>query len=103
MGLFKRSLLRLFAGILFVVVLVAAIDNSDPVTLKFLDLESGALPVAWWLLGSFLAGWLLSSMFGYITTIGLRKQVRQTNKVNPQDSQKLAQSPPQSPVSDHTA
>ena len=103
MGLFKRSLLRLFAGILFVVVLVAAIDNSDPVTLKFLDLESGALPVAWWLLGSFLAGWLLSSMSGYITTIGLRKQVRQTNKVNSQDNQKLAQSPPQSPVSDHTA
>ena len=103
MGLFKRSLLRLFAGMLFVVVLVAASDNSDPVTLKFLDSETGALPVAWWLLGSFLAGWLLSSMFGYITTIGLRKQVRQTNKVNPQDNQELAQSPPQSPVSDHTA
>ena len=103
MGLFKRSLLRLVAGILFVIVLVAASENSDPVTLKFLDLESGALPVAWWLLGSFLAGWLLSSMFGYITTIGLRKQVRQTNKVNSQDNQKLEQSPPQSPVSDHTA
>ena len=103
MGLFKRSLLRLVAGILFVIVLVAASENSDPVTLKFLDLESRALPVAWWLLGSFLAGWLLSSMFGYTTTIGLRKQVRQTNKVNSQDNQKLAQSPPQSPVSDHTA
>ena len=103
MALFKRSLLRLFAGIVFVVVLVAASDNSDPVTLKFLDWESDVLPLAWWVLGSFLAGWLFSSMFGYITTIGLRNQVRQANKFKPHDDQKLAQSPLQSPVSDHTA
>ena len=80
MALFYQSLLRHFAGIVFVVVLVAAIDNSDPVTLKFLDLESEHYLLRG-VIGSFLARATFIDVRS-ISAIGLRKQVRQTNKVN---------------------
>lgn len=111
MTVLKRWLLRIVAGIVFVVVVVAASDNSDSVTLRFLDFESGAMPVSWWVLAAFLAGWLLSSMFGLFVTIGLRQQVRQANKTtvrqdakaeqaSPQNSPQKSQRNSQSPVSE---
>ncbi|MGI9323073.1 MAG: LapA family protein [Pseudomonadales bacterium] len=48
--------------LVFVLVLLAAADNSEPVALRFLQYETFALPVSWWMLAAFALGALVNAL-----------------------------------------
>ncbi len=80
MTFLKRVLLFVAAAIIFLVVLLAAADNSDAVTLKFLDLESWAWPVSWWMMTAFVIGILVGTGLNLVSNTKLRLDARRAKK-----------------------
>ncbi|MDE0692712.1 MAG: LapA family protein [Gammaproteobacteria bacterium] len=56
MSRLRRYLLALVGLVTLLLAVLLHIDNAEPVQVRFLTLESAALPLFWWLLASFAAG-----------------------------------------------
>ena len=80
MNYLKRFLFLLLALVVFVVALLAAADNSDEVSLRFLDYESFTWPISWWMLLAFLAGVLFGVALNFVSNTRLRLDVRRANR-----------------------
>ncbi len=76
----KKWLLRLVILIVFVAALLAASDNSDDVTLKFMEWQTPAWPVSWWVLAAFVLGTAFGMLLNTVTNTRLRMNVRSANK-----------------------
>ena len=76
----KKWLFILLLTVVFLVVLLAAVDNSTEVPLSFMGYETPAWPVFWWVLLAFglgvLCGNLLSLISGSITDLRRRIAAR---------------------------
>lgn len=91
MKLFKSLIFKLVAVIVFVLVVLAASENSEEVVLSFLDYESVAWPVSWWMMVAFLSGLIVTSIWNLWTNSALRLAVRKANKRSSQTNQVLDQ------------
>lgn len=80
MTFLKRTLLFVAATIVFLLVLLLAADNSDTVTLKFLDLESWAWPISWWMMTAFVVGVLVGTGLNLVSNTRLRMDARRAHK-----------------------
>lgn len=80
MILLKRILTFAGAIVVFLIVLLAAADNSDTVTLKFLDLESWAWPISWWMMTAFVVGILVGAGLNLVSNTRLRMDARRAHK-----------------------
>ncbi len=56
MSRLRRYLLAFVGLVTLLLAVLLHIDNAEPVHVRFLTLESPALPLFWWLLASFAAG-----------------------------------------------
>ncbi len=74
MRLIKKWALLSLLFVVFIVAMVAASENSSPVSLSFLDYHTSEWPVSWWMLCAFVAGVLLTSILAMIsrTRLGFR-------------------------------
>ena len=91
MKLFKSLIFKLVAVILFILVVLVASENSEAVVLSFLDYESVAWPVSWWMMTAFLGGLIVASMWNLWTNSALRLAVRKANKRSDKTNQTLDQ------------
>jgi uncharacterized integral membrane protein len=66
---------------LFILVLIAAADNSDPVILRFLQWESLPWPISRWILLAFVVGFFLGAAFNFASNFRLRAAARQANRI----------------------
>ena len=66
-------LLVIFIGLFF------GTDNSEAVSIVFLEYETPAFPISGWVLVSFVLGVLFSSLINMWTNTGLRLAVRKAN------------------------
>ena len=66
---------------LFILVLIAAADNSDSVILRFLQWESLPWPISRWMLLAFVVGLLLGTALNFSSNFRLRAGARQANKI----------------------
>lgn len=87
MKMVKGWLFKLLAMLVFIVALLAAADNSEEVSLSFLEYSTPPWPISYWILTAFVFGVLFSSMMNTWTNTQLRlaarkakTQVAQTNK-----------------------
>lgn len=80
MGYLKKALFLLVAIVLFVVVLLAAADNSNEVALQFLDWQTWVWPISWWMLLAFIAGVAFGTVLNLVSNTRLRLDVRKANK-----------------------
>ena len=76
----KRILIFLAASVVFLIVLLAAADNSEAVTLNFLDLESWAWPISWWMMTAFVIGVLAGTGLNLVSNTKLRLDARRAHK-----------------------
>ena len=91
MKLFKSLIFKLVAAIVFILVVLVASENSEEVVLTFLDYESVAWPVSWWMMTAFLSGLIVTSLWNLWTNSALRLAVRKANKRSDQTNQALDQ------------
>ena len=80
MNFIKKWLFVLFMLSLFVVALLAAIDNSNKVALKFLIYETPDWPVSWWILAAFVMGTVFGIMLNLLSNARLRRHARAADK-----------------------
>ena len=66
---------------LFILVLIAAADNSDPVILRFLQWESLPWPISRWMLLAFVVGLFFGAAFNFASNFRLRAAARQANRI----------------------
>ena len=76
----KRLIFIVLAVVVFFVALLAAVDNSDEVSLKFLGYESWVWPISWWMLAAFVGGVLFGTLLNLVSNTRLRMNVRQANR-----------------------
>ena len=91
MKLFKSLIFKLVAVILFILVVLVASENSEAVVLSFLDYESVAWPVSWWMMTAFLSGVIVASVWNLWTNSALRLALRKANKRSDKTNQALDQ------------
>lgn len=94
----KKWLLRIIGLIIFVIAMLWASENSDPVRLGFLDFKTGEWPVAWWMLAAFVVGVFTGIMMNTWTNARLKMDVRKAKKVAEQGNKKLDQLHAQEPA-----
>ena len=80
MSLIKKWLLRSLLFLVFMLVLLAASENSQSVALAFLDFKSPEWPVSWWMLSAFLIGLGFGLLLNVLTNTRLRRDVRRARK-----------------------
>lgn len=80
MNFLKKWTLRLLLVVVFLVALLAASDNSEMVRLTFLDFETPAWPVSWWMLLAFVLGVGFGLLLNAWSNIRLRYKARQAGK-----------------------
>tara|TARA_B100000676_G_scaffold223335_1_gene220632 strand:- start:105 stop:419 length:315 start_codon:yes stop_codon:yes gene_type:complete len=81
MAYIGKILFVVLAMVLFIVALLAAADNSDPVALQFLSWQSSVWPISWWMLLAFVVGVLFGLMLNFYRNTRLRFDARQANKI----------------------
>jgi len=81
MKILKSLVFRLVALILFVVALLAASDNSEEVSLTFLDFVTPSWPISWWVLSAFVCGVIFASLVNTWANTRLRLVARKANKM----------------------
>ncbi|MDG1204489.1 MAG: LapA family protein [Pseudomonadales bacterium] len=91
MKLFKSLIFKLVAVIIFILVVLVASENSEKVILSFLDYDSVAWPVSWWMMTAFLSGVIVASVWNLWTNSALRLAVRKANKRSDKTNQSLDQ------------
>ncbi len=80
MAFLKKWLVRLLILVVFITALLAASDNSSEVPLTFLDWQTPAWPVSWWVLSAFLLGTLFGILLNFVSNTRLRLDARKANK-----------------------
>ena len=91
MTLLKRCLAGLLLAMVFVLAFLAAVDNSDPVALKFLGYASPRWSVSWWILCAFLAGAFCAFLAGLAANARLRLKARNASRLAAARARELAQ------------
>jgi len=91
MKVFKSLIFKLVAVIIFILVVLVASENSEKVILSFLDYDSVAWPVSWWMMTAFLSGVIVASVWNLWTNSALRLAVRKANKRSDKTNQSLDQ------------
>lgn len=76
----KKWSIRFIIVIVFLVALIAAFDNSDAVSLRFMSWATPEWPVSWWVLAAFVIGTLFGLLLNFVTNTRLRMNARQANK-----------------------
>ncbi len=76
----RKTLFFVLAIFLFIVALLAAADNSDAVSLKFIDWTSPSWPISWWMLMAFVVGIFFGSLLNLYSNTRLRLDARAANK-----------------------
>ncbi len=82
MTFIRKILFSVLLVCLFFVTLLAAVDNSDSVALKFLKWESPMWPVSWWVLMAFVVGVLFGIALNFYSNTMSRLDAREAGKVN---------------------
>lgn len=77
----KKLLTWIFLILVAAIALLAAADNSSPVSLKFLDWETVSLPVAWWMLMAFVVGVTFGTLLNLVSNTRLRMNARRARQV----------------------
>ena len=80
MKLIKKWLFTLLLFVVFIIALVAASENSAEVSLSFLDYQTPAWPVSWWMLTAFVAGVLVGGLLNLFSNTRLRIRHRAAEK-----------------------
>lgn len=91
MKLVKSLLFWFVAIVVFFVALLAAVDNSEAVTLTFLDWSTPAMPISLWVLGGFLLGVGLTALLNTWMNTRLRLRARSANKAKEKVTEQLDQ------------
>ena len=81
MKLIRKILFFFLAPVVFVVVLLAAVDNSDEVALKFMGHATPAWAVSWWVLTAFLLGLLSGILLSLLSRMKMGRELRRTSKM----------------------
>ena len=75
---------RLVLGVSFLVVLLLGalvfIDNSSAVALRFLDWQTPALSLYWWLLGTFVVGVAVGWLVSMVTVVRAKSSERKVRR-----------------------
>ncbi|MEO2175873.1 MAG: LapA family protein [bacterium] len=79
MKFFKSLIFWVVAVILFFVALLLAADNSEEVALTFLEYSTPQWPISWWVLASFVAGVVFTSLLNIWSNSALRLVARKAN------------------------
>ena len=79
MKFFKSLIFWIVAVIVFLVSLLLAADNSEEVALTFLEYSTGKWPISWWVLASFVAGVVFTSLLNIWANSALRLSARKAN------------------------
>ena len=80
MGFIKKTLFLFIALIAFLVVLLAAADNSAEVALRFLEYETPVWPISWWMLTAFVIGVVFGNLLNLVSNTRLRLDARRARK-----------------------
>lgn len=80
MNLVKSLVVKTVALVLFLIVMVAASYNSDPVALVFLDWRTPELAVSVWILAAFVSGITVAIVYNTWANTRLRLVARKANK-----------------------
>ena len=80
MNFLRKLVFYLVALVVAVIALLAGADNSDAVTLKFLEWESMSLPVSAWILMAFVLGIAFGMVLNLMANTRLRMDARAANK-----------------------
>jgi uncharacterized integral membrane protein len=89
MNFLKKWLFRIVLFVVFVVALLAASDNSQEVPLTFLDYQTPAWPVSWWMLLAFVVGVGFGLMLNFVSNTKLRMDARKASKTVAKTSKEL--------------
>ena len=89
MKIVKGLLFKLLAMLLFVIALLAAADNSEEVSLSFLEYATPLWPISYWVLSAFVCGVLFSSLINTWTNTRLRLEARKANKTVEQTNRNI--------------
>ncbi|MBT4162325.1 MAG: LapA family protein [Gammaproteobacteria bacterium] len=76
----RKTLFFILAIFLFVIALLAAADNSEAVSLKFIDWASPSWPISWWMLMAFVIGIFFGILLNLYSNTRLRLDARAANK-----------------------
>lgn len=85
MAMIKKWLIRVVVFLVFIVALVAASDNSQEVPLSFLDYQTPAWPISWWVLLAFVLGVLFGVLLNLVSNTRLRLQTGKVNRALKQE------------------
>ena len=80
MTFIKSLIFKIVALVLFLLVVVAASFNSDPVSLVFLEWRTPEMAVSVWMLAAFLVGIVCTSVYNIWANTRLRLVARKANK-----------------------
>ena len=80
MTFIKKLLLGLVAIVLFLLALLVAADNSNEVSLQFLEWQTWVWPISWWMLLAFVTGVIFGTVLNLVSNTRLRLDVRKANK-----------------------
>ena len=83
----KGIIFKLIAFMVFFIALLAASDNSEEVSLTFLQYSTPLWPISWWVLAAFVIGVVFASVINSWNNTQLKlaarkanTQVKQTNR-----------------------
>ena len=94
----KGLIFKVVAVTLFLLVLLAAADNSEVVALTFLEFRTPELPLFWWVLLAFVGGVAFSTLLNTWANANLRLEARKArskvDKTNQTLDKALAENSP---------
>lgn len=98
MAFIKKWLFRIFLLVVFVVAMLAASENSELVTLKFVDWQTWEWPVSYWMLCAFGLGLAFGILLNMVTNAKLRLASRTLTKAVQQSNKELDKARATSPL-----
>ncbi len=99
MTFIRKILFSVLLVCLFFVTLLAAVDNSDSVALKFLKWESPMWPISWWVLMAFVVGVLFGIALNFYSNTMSRLDARDARKVDVDRTGQMGEAKAQTPGS----
>ena len=89
MGFIKKILFLFIALVAFLLVLLAAADNSAQVALKFLEYETPVWPISWWIISAFVVGVVFGNLLNVVSNTRLRMEARRERRTAQGRTQEL--------------
>ena len=80
MTFLRKTLFFVLAVFLFVVAMLAAVDNSDEVALRFLEWQSPVWPISGWMLMAFVMGVMFGTLLNFYSNTRLRLNARSATR-----------------------